>query len=135
MNLYDFLRRAATDLHIYLTNDERQWLESYLQAPEVQVHFKAKQVGSTPESAVMAQDYAICGAESDVKELLAEAALISPRFGTALIKAARLVQMIPTCKHCNHRHLQINCPDPNTWNFPTDLNNTNGSEPTTTDSH
>lgn len=130
-NLYDFLRRIkryAELTHvegiydptnkIKITEQEYDWLNQFLQAPDHELHFKAKKVGTSEEGEPMyAQDYAIAGDMVDIFSLLTEAMFQNANFASLVKSAAKFFdEHIPNCPDCKEALLELD-PFRTNWNF------------------
>lgn len=126
-NLYDFLRKIyeqakADDLNVVQPSDEDlRWLEQFLQAPDVEIHFRAVDTGERiAGDPVMSQNYTIAGDEAQIFSLIVEAALINPRFQKVLRVVLEFIDShVPTCPACQNRHNEgQKCPPNTAWGFP-----------------
>ncbi len=133
-NLYDFLRRVLTDAQrqlpntaplgndgarlVRITDDDIEWLTQYMRGPDVELHFKAKIVGGTPEDPLMAQDYAIKGEGVDVFSLVTEAMLANPHWANLVLLAANFFKdHVPECTDCRQALINAREKQAITWNF------------------
>lgn len=134
-NLYDFLRRILDDAEnqnksvptflahvdvewIRLTHEDIDWLRQYMQAPDIQIHFKANKIGESATGApIYAQDYAICGESVDVFSLLTEAMMANSSFASLVGAAYKFFEEhVPNCADCNSRLDKADPVNPN-WKF------------------
>lgn len=121
-NLYEFLRRVKTDAvgpygDFTITEDEWNWLEQYLQAPDHQIHFKARKVGEENGEPVYAQDYAIAGDTVDIFSLLTEAMMANSNFAGLVGAACKFFdEHVEKCPDCDAR-LDYANPEKPDWTF------------------
>lgn len=133
-NLYDFLREIkgransrpinaaplGTDAYLVpITPAELDWLESFLQPADHEIHFKGKkQPGGDPENPVVAQDFMIAGAEVDIFCLLTEVMLQNSTFASLVLGAAKFFQEhVPTCPECKQQVLEAATREVTAWIF------------------
>lgn len=123
-NLYDFLRRIADEVkhgesHIFIRQEEVTWLNQYLQSPEHELHFKARQVGydEIKKEPIMALDLAVGGDGLEIMAMICEAMVQNFQIADIVLKAASFYRdHIPTCPECQKRHFGLNTPAKD-WTF------------------
>lgn len=122
-NLYDFLRRILDDStgqppnSVNVTQEEIAWLKSFLQAPGIELHFKARKVDEKDGEPVYAQDYAIAGDGVDVFSLLTEAMMQNANFATLVIAAGQFFKdHVPFCAECQAALDEVD-PSRPSWKF------------------
>jgi len=123
-NLYDFLRRLLNDSQgsppftVNISQDERDWIIQYMNAPENEIHFKTRRVGGTDEDPIMAQDYAIKGEGVDVFQMVTEAMLANPHWANLVIMAANYFKdHVPECADCRQALINARENQRISWNF------------------
>lgn len=109
-NLYDFLRRIADAAEkdkelgaVVIQDTEIEWIRQFLQAPDVEINFKARKTGDEVEGEpVYAQDYAIKGQPFEIYTLLTEAAMQNPVFCDMLFAASGFMTgHVDECEKCS----------------------------------
>jgi len=124
--LTDVLETARTnDGVVHLTPAHRLWMENFLRAPDVELHFAATPTGKIVETAdgplpEMITNYLVRGEPRQVFELMSEAALQNPGFYrlcegvTAFMK-----NHVPTCSDCQQKVAACDMadPGPDFWQF------------------
>lgn len=123
-NLYEFLRHVQAEaaeqlprlnpenaakykytgpLVIKIARAEFDWLEQYLETPDVEIHFKAKQTALENGEPVLASDWRLSGDNAFVFELLTEAMLLNANFAETVRLAAKYFdEHVPTCPDCQN---------------------------------
>lgn len=132
-NLYDFLREvlnqaenatpgaapiAGSDkIYIIVDKNDVEWLQQYLQEPETDLHFKAREIGNVNGEPMYAQDYAVKGTPVDIHSLITEAMLQNHQFADIVVSAAGFYrEHVPKCPDCSKRHFSSEKPVLN-WEF------------------
>src|SRR3989304_423673 len=143
-NLYDFLRHIkaqaaravpgaaplSQDLYITMTDADRDWLTQYMQSPDVQIHFKAKDTGNKDAQGepIMELDLAIAGDPFEVFALLCEAMINNYQFAQMVQQAVGFYRdHIPTCPICAPKHFGNKEPE-KTWIFSHNKPDTDGQK-------
>lgn len=107
----------SRDRYVTITDEQLEFLENYLKAPDVLINFKARRVGGTDEDPVMAQDFQIAGEGLEVFCLITEAMVNNYQFAQIIQNAVGFYRdHIPNCPICAPKHFGAREPAKD-WTF------------------